>query len=180
MSAPYDRETTQRMANVGLIAAFVVFLWLPTADTFLHLDTAATPQENRAPAAFPVFERSVEGVGKFLAGLEAYFNDHFGFRRRLVRWEQHWKWQLFRDSRANKVIIGEDGWLYYSGALTIDDVLGNRPFSESDLANWHELLAARRDWLAQRGIGYLFVVPPSTCPSGSRQRLAALVAWTSS
>jgi hypothetical protein len=160
MDSPDERDTMRRLANVGLIAAFVVFLWLPTADTFLHLDRSPAPNENRAPARFPEFDRSIPGARKFLAGLEAYFSDHFGFRNRLVRWEQHWKWRIFRDSKTTQAIAGRDGWMFFSGGLMINDVMGNRPFSEAELEAWRHLLTARRDWLAQRGIRYLFVIPP--------------------
>src|SRR5471032_1208221 len=42
----------------------------------------------------------------------------------------------------------------------IDDVMGNRPFRDSELEAWRDLLQGRHDWLAQRGIRYLFVIPP--------------------
>jgi len=160
MNAHSDRETMQRRGNAGLIAAFMIFLWLPTADTFLHLDRAPAPNENRAPATMPVSKLSTKGARDFLAGLEAYFSDHFGFRKQLVRWDHHWKWQIFRDARATQAMVGEDGWLFFSGGVMIDDVMGNMPFSSAELEDWRQLLTQRRDWLAQRGIRYLFVIPP--------------------
>lgn len=160
MTAPTTQGMMQRCTDAALIVVFLVFLWLPTADTFLHLDRAAAPNENRAPARFPESPRDIKGTRKFLAGLESYFSDHFGFRKRLVRWEQHWKWQIFRDSKVAQAITGRDGWLYFSGSLMIDDVMGNKPFTEPELDQWRQLLTRRRDWLAQRGIRYLFVIPP--------------------
>ena len=160
MSAHSGHGTMQRHANLGLISVFFVLLWLPAADTFLHLDRAAAPNENRTPARFPEFRQSLQGTREFLAGLESYFSDHFGFRKRLVRWEQHWKWQIFRDSKVTQAIVGREGWLFFSGGLMIDDVMGNRPFSEAELDQWRELISQRHDWLAQRGIRYLFVIPP--------------------
>jgi hypothetical protein len=150
----------RKLADAGLIAAFFLLLWLPTADTFLHLDPTPAANENRAPARFPEFRPGLGGAREFLTGLESYYSDHFGFRNRLVRWEQHWKWQIFRDARVAQAISGRDGWLYFSGGLMIDDVMGNRPFSEGELEAWRQLLVARRDWLAKQGIRYLFVIAP--------------------
>lgn len=154
------REILRRRADIALIAAFLAFLWLPTADKFLHLDHTPPPNENRTLASFPAFHPSLRGASKFLAGLETYFNDSFGFRRQLVRWAQHWKWLAFHDTIVGNVIEGKDGWLFFSDGRMVDDLCGAQPFSDAKLEAWRKLLTGRRDWLRQRGIRYLFVVPP--------------------
>ena len=153
-------EVLQRRANVVLIVLFLAFIFLPMADTFLHLDRAPSPNENRAPAAFPVLDPNLDGTRKFIAGVEAYFGDHFGFRRQLIRWEQSSKWRLFHDERASKVLVGRDGWLFFSDGRTVDDISGTMPFTGAELESWHTLLTGRRDWLRERGIRYLLVIPP--------------------
>lgn len=155
-----SREILKRRADIGLIAAFLIFIWLPTADHFLKLDQAASPNENRSLATVPPFQPTLAGAREFLAGLEAAFNDHFGFRRQLVRWEQRWKWLIFHDARLANVLVGKDGWLFYSDGRMVDDISGSRPFSDAELEGWRTLLTGRRDWLKERGIRYLFVVPP--------------------
>ena len=153
-------EVLQRRSNIALIATFLIFVWLPTADTLLHFDHTPTPNENRLPAAFPKFRASLAGIHDYVAGTEAYFGDHFGFRNRLIHWERQWKWQFFHDARAMITIIGKDGWLYFSDGRTVDDIRGTHPFSDAELDAWRTLLTGRRDWLAKRGIRYLFVLPP--------------------
>lgn len=160
MSQPVTQKALRRRADIGLIVAFFVVLWLPTADTFLGLDRAPSPKENRALARFPEFQRDLTAMHAFVQGFEAYFSDHFGFRRQLVRWESHWKWQFFHDSRRANVVIGKDDWLYFSDGRMVDDIGGTRPFKARELDGWLALLTSRRDWLAQRGIRYLFVIPP--------------------
>jgi hypothetical protein len=160
MSGPLPQTAFQRRANAGLIATFFIFLWLPTADTFLHLDRTPTPNENRAPATFPTFQPDFAAMRDYVSGIEAYFGDHFGFRRRLVAWGHHWKWQWFRTSKSADAFVGKSGWLFFSGGLMVDDIMGNRPFSDRELEAWRDLLQGRSDWLAQRGIRYLFVIPP--------------------
>jgi hypothetical protein len=153
-------EILKRRADLGLILAFLVFLWLPAADTFLHLDPAPSPNENRTLAAFPPFQPSLAGVREYLAGLETYFNDHFGFRRTLVRIGQRWKWVVFHDTRLATVLMGKGDWLFFSDGRMADDISGMRPFREAQLEAWRTLLTGRRDWLRARGIRYLFVIPP--------------------
>ena len=160
MSSPLTCEILRRRANVGLIVAFFVFLWLPTADTFLHLDRTPSPNENRAPARFPEFKPDFDAMRGFVSGIESYYGDHFGFRNRLVAWEHHWKWQCFRASRTTDVLVGKSGWLFFGGGTVMDDIMGNKPFTDGQLKAWRDLLQLRQDWLAQRGIRYLFVIPP--------------------
>jgi hypothetical protein len=155
-----SREILRRRADIGLIVAFVVFLWLPTADKFLRLDHAPSPNENRRLATFPSLRPGLSGASEFLTGLENYFKDNFGFRRQLVRWERHWKWLAFHDARTGEVLEGKDGWLFFANGLMIDDVCSARPFTSAELEAWRTLLTGRHDWLKERGIRYLFVIPP--------------------
>lgn len=141
------------------IATFVALLWLPTLDFVLKVDDPQWSVENRAPAPWPQFA-GIAQSRDFIAGVENYFNDHFGFRKRLVRWSNLWKGQLFNEPSGENVLIGRDGWLYYSGNWMWEHWTRTSTFTESDLADWRRLLEMRRDWLAKRGIKYIFVVPP--------------------
>ncbi len=155
-----SREILKRRAEIGLIIAFFAVIWLPAADRFLHLDRSKTMNENRAFAPFPKFVATLDGTRTFLAGLEAYFNDHFGFRKQLVRWERRLRWNFFHESRGSTVLEGKSDWLFYSDGRMVDDISGTMPFTAEELEKWRKLLVARRDWLRERGIRYLFVVPP--------------------
>ncbi len=145
---------------VVLILCFGVLLWLPTADHFLKLDYAPQPNENRALAGFPKLTASLDGVHDFPAGLEAHFRDHFGFRNRLIRWERRWKHDWFKESASPDVFTGQKGWLYFSGDHMVEHFQGLKRLSADELKSWQALLEKRRDWLAQRGIKYIFSIPP--------------------
>lgn len=144
----------------GLVvcALFGLLIWLPALDSAFHLDHAPIPNEKRQPAPFPEF-RGLTQSRDFLSGLTAWFDDHFGYRRRLVRANNHWKHQLFGASEK-EVLEGRDGWLYFTDGNMLDNCLGHNPFTQKDLNAWQRLLEKRRDWLAQRGCKYLFVIAP--------------------
>jgi len=157
-SLSFDR--VNNAMSLLLATVFLILLWLPAFDTLFNLDRVMWVNEKRAPAKFPPIILSVNGLRALPAGLEAYYNDHFGFRRRLIRCEQKWKHELFREASHPDVMIGSDGWFYYTGEEMIDHFRGTRLFTQEDLRNWQALLEKRRDWLAKRGIKYLFVIPP--------------------
>jgi alginate O-acetyltransferase complex protein AlgJ len=142
------------------IVVFLGLVLLPTADYFFKLDYAEPAQENRLPARWPAFKGLTQSR-EFITKVEKYFNDHFGFRKRLVRLNNHWKDQLFHDpGNSQFVMVGRDGWLFFSGDRVILQCARRDVFSEQELENWRRLLEMRRDWLRVRGAKYLFVVPP--------------------
>jgi alginate O-acetyltransferase complex protein AlgJ len=144
-----------------LAAVFLTLILMPLADSALGLDHARSLNEKRLPAKFPKFATGGSGLRAFLAGLEAYYADHFGFRKRLLRWEQRWKAALFHESTVSDVMIGRDGWLFIANFNMIDNWRGARPLTAKELKNWQILVEKRRDWLARRGIKYLFVIAPN-------------------
>ena len=153
-------EQFKRNTAVTLIVCLFVLLWLPTLDYFFGLDHSQQPTENRALAHFPTLTASLDSVHDFPAGLENYFRDHFGFRNRLIRWERRWKHDWFRESAAPDVIIGRDGWLFFAGQHMIEHFEGLKLWTDAEINDWQKLLEKRRDWLAQRGIKYIFVLCP--------------------
>jgi alginate O-acetyltransferase complex protein AlgJ len=150
----------QKIWDTLTIVVFLTLLWLPTMDHFFKIDHAPIPVENRRPAPWPQFQ----GIGQsreFVVGIESYFNDRFGFRKQLIRINNHLKGRWFHDASVGRpVLIGRDGWLYYSGDAMLENWTRESSFNDQDLGNWCRLLEMRRDWLRERGIKYIFVVPP--------------------
>jgi alginate O-acetyltransferase complex protein AlgJ len=161
MKLPVKKFSRYLWADALLIFIFIVMLWLPTLDFFGHLDRTETPGENRLPAPPPkLTSLNLTGLKKFIAGSELYFNDHFGFRNRLIRWFRQWKMRAFHDESVRQVIVGRDHWLYTSEQQTVEHFLGLALFTPQQLRDWQRVLERRRDWLAQRGIKYIFVIAP--------------------
>ncbi len=126
---------------------------------------------------------------KFPHEFEKWFNDRIGFRRRLIQVFQvarYYGWTPNQLSKMavhsgaaaeglirhlgseagsgtgpSRVLVGRDGWLFYDGDDAIEDYRGTNLFSEAELARWKQVLTERRDWLAKRGIRYVFVVAPN-------------------
>jgi alginate O-acetyltransferase complex protein AlgJ len=138
---------------------FLGLIFLPALDTLFHLDHAPVPNEKRLLATFPQYQ-GLGGLKDFLSGLNAYFDDHFGFRKRLIRANNHWKRQLFGEPPHNDVVIGRDGWLFFIGGRTLDNYFGLARFRDEELEAWRQLLEKRRAWLAKRGIKYVFAMAP--------------------
>ncbi len=160
MNNPPTSLTLTRWTNAVLIALFMLMLWLPTLDTFIHLDHASAFNEKRQLAQFPQLKSGLAGLKEYIAGLEAYFNDHFGYRNRLIHWNNNMKFLIFRGNIGKDVLIGRNDWLFYTDDDMVEHYRGVRRFTQQNMLDWQTLLEHRRDWLAQRGIKYIFVVAP--------------------
>jgi hypothetical protein len=158
--APAHLTLTHRL-NVTLIVMFGVLLWLPTLDTFFHIDHTPAINENRVSAQLPFLKSFPDGLKEYLVGLEACFNDHFGCRNQLIRWQMDWRQSIrAAGENAHEIIIGRDGWLFIAQNQMVEHYRGVRQFTPQNLHDWQALLEHRRDWLARRRIKYVFVVAP--------------------
>ena len=153
-------EKIQQFKVVSIILIFLLIICLPTLDSLFHLDTAPIVIEKRRPAQMPVFT-GLSGLQDFMLDFEKFFNDHFGFRKRLILLNKRWKNQIFNDAyNDDKGLAGRDGWLFFIGDHVLDNYVGSVRFSNEDLQTWQKLLEKRHDWLAKRGIKYVFTIAP--------------------
>lgn len=150
--------------NLQRIMAVFFLLLISLPSISMLVQTHREPQrlnEKRRLAPFPPISWHPDDIRAFPRGFEDYLNDHFRFRATLIHWRSRIMVQLLKKSSNPKVLLGEQGWLFYKGAGMQDDFLGADPFSPADLDAVRRLFEARRDWLARRNCAYLLVVPPN-------------------
>ena len=160
MNPGANNHKIQGIAGRALFALFLLFLWLPTLDSFLKFDRSPETNENRDLARFPAWQNGRAGIQKYLTGLESYFNDHFGCRKRLVRSHTHWRNRWFHEASHPDGVRGTDDWLYYTGDKVVASYHLGEVFPPEQLRAWQKLFETRRDWLARRGIKYLLIIGP--------------------
>lgn len=160
-------DAFRRLEQAITVVMFVVAIALPLAAKSLGFAPPDAANENRRLATLPAWGWNRGTISAYPRKLEAYYNDHLGFRGPLLRaygWVQYF---LLKESPTRYVVIGKEGWLFYSGVRVfmnenpIADFKGTRPLHPSRLEQWKTVLEARRDWLAEREIPYLLVVVPN-------------------
>jgi alginate O-acetyltransferase complex protein AlgJ len=148
------------IAERTLVAIFLAALCLPLAGMVLQLDDDAPSAENRTLAPRPQLPRDAASLRAFPDQLTRYFEDHFAFRQRLVRWQAIARLHALRVSPSGAVIRGRDGWLFYADDGAMADYAVAPPFTAAELEAWRVALQDTSDWLADQGIAYLFVISP--------------------
>ncbi len=176
----------RRRANLALVVLFVGGIVAPGVGTIFAVQTGGMPGENRPMAPVP---KLADGVRLVRRQIDAWFDDHFGFRNSLVQLHSRIAYGVFGVSSTRDVVLGRDGWLFYVADRIPEDHLGLLPFGEAELAAWQARIEERRDWLAARGIRYVFALAPEKSslygeqlpawmqPRGERTRADQLFAW---
>jgi hypothetical protein len=154
------RRRSRILADLILIGGFLVLIGLPAARLLVGPPSAAVGSEYRQLAAFPAVPVDRLTLNAYPGQFDAFFNDRFGFRTDLIRLLSVVQMRALRTSSSPKVIVGKHGWLYSAELPGGIDYQIARPLSREELERWQHLLEARRDWLAARGIRYLFVPAP--------------------
>jgi alginate O-acetyltransferase complex protein AlgJ len=143
-----------------LVILFISVLWLPLVGMVLNVDRGDPSDENRTLASWPTATWDWQSFREVPDGLTRYFEDHFAFRQRLVRWQAAARLRAFGVSSSDAVINGRDGWLFYADDGALDDYAEAPPFTSAELEVWRRTLQDTSDWLGAQGIAYLFVISP--------------------
>lgn len=154
------RSRLRTLADLCLAILFLGLLALPALGYLSGIAPPTHETENRPLASLPAWRWTRSVLNEFPGRFEAFFNDHFGYRETLLHGLNRVRVDWLKTSPSDHVVIGKRNWLFY----TIEPVGGDyptaRPFTPEELERWRRLLEARRAWLADRGIAYLFVVAP--------------------
>ena len=146
-----------------LIIIFMAVIYFPQINRVISFSGQAHLVEKRKMAVQPEFRW--DRMFQYLNHYTSYYNDHFPFRGDLIVVNNLLKVKLFKVSPTPSVLIGKNGWLFYDKPVnqpgTVDYYRAINPFSVQELEQWKNLLEQRHQWLASRGILYLFVIVPN-------------------
>lgn len=115
--------------------------------------------ENRNLAEMPRF--SMDTLSEFPAAYEAYLNDHLPFRSQLIKANSAIRYYLFRASASADVVIGKDGWLFYTADDSTECYLGRKLFTEDELKTIADNMQQAKDRLAEKGIPFVLFIAPN-------------------
>jgi len=153
-----------RVTEHIIIGLFLALISLPLIGKLLSTESSFALTENRRPAPLPTIVLNAPGWGwsivSFPRRFERYWNDSFAFRWYLIRWHSIAKLKM-GVSPSSQALVGRDGYLFYAGERSLDYFRSVNPFSDGDLARWHDDLEARRTALEKRGVRYVVVVAPN-------------------
>lgn len=139
------------------IAAVLVLVMIPFAGMSVAASNETT--ENKELAEFPRLRSGEKWNIRYLSELGEYFEEHFAFRQELVAANALIRGRLLGVSASDQVLVGTDGWLYYTG--TLDDYLGENQMSEKGLSNAVHNISLMQQHIEDRGSRFLLTIAPN-------------------
>ena len=148
--------------NALLIFLFIGFLAAPAARMLGSEKMVFSFTEKRLLSSFPPLPDSFSQADAYFADIEAYLDDHFGFRDFLIyRYQREIRKRFGTAGDENTAHQGIDNWFYFGHAEMLLDFAGRLQLSDTQLKRRLEEYQTKKQWLEQRGIKYLLVVAPN-------------------
>ena len=154
-------ENQTRVNDYLVIIIFLAIISFPLVAQLFDFDLEAVNTENRSKATLPDISLTTKSIREYPKNFETYFNDNFGMRDLLIRGYNYLSYFCFSKSPSDRVLIGKEGWLFYSAGHIIEEYRGIKLLTNNQLHQWRKVLMQRQDNLKAHDIHYLFVVPPN-------------------
>jgi SGNH hydrolase-like domain, acetyltransferase AlgX/RTX calcium-binding nonapeptide repeat (4 copies) len=138
----------------GTALAVVAAFALPT------LLRAPNLQENRALASSPQWPQDTTELAGFRAAVDAFVADHFPPRAHLIGGLNGLRMALGA-SGSSRVIVGQDGWLYYDDGTHLGAARGDPLLPDAELRNWLSALSGRSVAAQRAGATYVVLIAPT-------------------
>lgn len=147
----------KKIGNIFYVVICLLLCIFPFAG--MAFAPADTTTENRELAGIPDIREDDGWNRTYLQELGTYFEEHFAFRPLLVTVDSVIQSRVFEVSNMDTVIVGTDGWLYYTA--TLDDYLGRNTLSERGIYNVAHNLSLMQRYVEDKGAAFLFTAAPN-------------------
>ncbi|MGD9330089.1 MAG: hypothetical protein PVJ53_02190 [Desulfobacterales bacterium] len=155
-------QTNSAKFDGAAVGLFLLIIILPVVLIVLPWDqNGPRLTEKRRLAEQPALPAKTVDLIAYPRQFERYFDDHFPFRTQLIQGHNYLKIKVLNQSDQRYVVMGREGWLFYTHESLLEDFCGRVPFTDERMAAFRRMVEAKRDWLAARGIAYIFVIPPN-------------------
>ena len=146
------------MKKIKFIYVMICFLLclIPSAGLLVfHSENTGKEEHETLPS--PV-ENGTINVN-YLPELGSYFEDSFALRSWYIDADATIMDRVFHKSNNDSVVVGKNGWLYYSSSL--DDYLGRNVLSDRGIYNIENNLSLLEEYVRSRGAEFLFTIAPN-------------------
>ncbi len=150
-----------KIKNIIIIIIFALIIFIPILK-LNFLPNIISEVENRELANFPViFDENGklnEGIKK---SFENWYNDNIGFRDEMVSIASRVKFNIFGIRFNEKVEEGKDGWYFYKNDNNVEIAKGKYKIDSDFLESMARKQMRIKNKLAEQGIDYALILPPS-------------------
>lgn len=144
-----------------LIIVFFILIFTPLAVLPYTVHLSYEHSEARKLAVFPNIHLIFSQPTVFRTYIDNFLSDRIFFRSQAIKLHNYLYVRFFGSSPSRKVLIGQNGWLYYAGNDVFDDFTGKNIFSTNDLLKIKTNLESKKEWCDNNQSFFLFIVTPN-------------------
>lgn len=148
--------------KIGFLVLFLLICMIPSLGlvvTGISDGLSESGEETVFPSLKNVDEEGESWNLDFLSDLGDWFEQKFAFREELVSAYGLVTGKVFGTSSQEQVIVGTDGWLYFTD--TLSDYQGTDLMTERQLFDAAHTLAMIQTYAEQNGIDFIFTIAPN-------------------
>lgn len=149
---------SKKILPLTFTALCLLVCLIPSVGTIFRPSTDKIGNEQRLEQPALIREDGSLNVGYF-TDLGAYFEQNFTFRAEAITADAQIQADVFGTSDIDTVLVGTDGWLYYTA--TLDDYLGRDPMTAREARDAVHNLGLIRDYARSQGADFLFTIAPN-------------------
>lgn len=129
-----------------------------------YLDSSTADKENRVMTEFPTLANTQ--LFEYPTLFDAYMEDNLPYKNYLVSLNSKIDYYIFNTSSSDDVIVGDNGWLFYTGHENNDedplaDYEGSNLYSQEELETIASNMIEARDFLAASGKEFVITMVPN-------------------
>ena len=146
------------MKNKLFITIFLVLCILPSA--LMLLPRGNNTGANEAAKQMPEFVTRDNKINiNYLSQFSDWFDHNIGLRNHMISIHNKMISTIFGESAEDKVVLGDDGWLFY--AETLDNYRGTNRLSQREIYSISKTLQLMDEYLNATEIDFAFTVAPN-------------------
>ncbi len=145
----------------SLVAIFMFILYAPTLFTISGMSDGENTE--KGGASYIETDEDTGKLNKIIRKVESAYNNNFGLRNLLIRVNSSINLNIFNVPSTDRVVLGEEGWLYYGideGRNVTDQFRGIVKFTNEELEKIRINLEEKRNWLESKGIPFILIITP--------------------
>ena len=137
---------------------FVCFLWIPLLNMAFRIVDDIPAADYRALAQYPARDTELRD---FPAKFQDYFHDNFSFRNILIQLNGTVHYSLLKTSTNDDVMIGKEGWLFYTADNLMDDYHGKIIMNNDEMEQARRFFNRLEAFIESKGAKFLLAVCPN-------------------
>lgn len=145
------KDLSKNILKMAYVTVFILALIIPGIWTFVGSQKTIGNEEE--------VDFSDADYWNISDKVDSFMNTKFGFRNKLVNLNNEIKYNVFTESGNSEVVVGEDGWLFFSGALY--DYTGEGKLSDIQIDKIVKILSMVQNKVESNGSKFVFVSAPN-------------------